>query len=193
VPEPKQDRLRAMELELSRAALALEDLSSARGRPPAGRLDVRRIEQVDVAELVADSVLAWGDVAAERGVALHLAAGEPRLYVIGERVRLAQAVGNLIANAIEHGEGGVEVSLRSERGMVRIEVLDHGPGLPAPLDELRRRRRGRWRGGWAERGHGLAIVNQVAAAHRGRVASAPSRRGARVMLELPAVRRVADV
>ena len=51
--------------------------------------------------------------------------------VRGDRARLAQACENLLANAIEHGGGTVELRARADAGRVRIEVRDDGPGLPA--------------------------------------------------------------
>jgi signal transduction histidine kinase len=174
-------RLRAIDLELGRAALALEDLDSARTRrmgpwrPP---------EPVDLEGLVRDSVEAWRAAAATRGVSLCASWSGCPARVWGDRLRLAQATGNLIANAIEHG-GGV-VSVRGclvEPGRARIEVVDTGPGLPAPVAELTRRRRAR-RG---VRGRGLSIAAAVAAGHGGRLAAAPSRRGAWLVLELPAL------
>ncbi len=108
----------------------------------------------------------------------------------GDRLRLAQAVGNLVANAIEHGGGTVEVRGGAHRDRVRLEVIDGGTGLPEPVDRLvrraghghTRRDRARKRAG---RGRGLAIAAAIAEAHGGRLAAAPSERGARLVLELP--------
>ena len=174
-------RLRAIDLELGRAALALEDLDTARTR---GLAAWREPDAVDLGQLVADSVEAWRPAAAARGVALHAAWSGSPARVWGDRLRLAQATGNLIANAIEHGGGSVEVRGSAEPpGGVRIEVTDTGPGLAAPVAELARRpHRGRGR-----RGRGLAIATAVAASHGGRLASAPAPRGARLVLELPAL------
>lgn len=183
-------RLHAIDFELERATLALEDLSELwqrrgvrhRGR---GRASVSG-EPVDVAELLADSVEALRGAANARGVGLGLISGGAAM-VLGERLRLAQAVDNLIVNAIEHGGGMVEVRFRSVATSVRIEVADDGPGLPAPVAELARRRlrpRG-WRRPIPVRGHGLAIAGAIARAHGGRLAGAPSERGARLVLDLP--------
>jgi signal transduction histidine kinase len=173
-------RLRAIDLELGRAALALEDLDTARTR----RINAwRPPEPVDLEQLVADSVEAVHAAAAARGVVLRWAWSGSSARVWGDRLRLAQATGNLIANAIEHGGGLVEVRGCADRGRARIEVIDSGPGLPAPVDELaRRRHRGR-----GARGRGLAIATAVAVGHGGRLAAAPSPSGTRLVLELPAV------
>jgi signal transduction histidine kinase len=171
-------RLRAIDLELGRAALALEDLDIARTR----RLVSRHLpERVDFAALLADSVEAWRPAAAAGGVELHATWSGPAASVWGERLRLAQATGNLIANAVEHGGGSVEVRGSSRAGRLRVEVSDAGPGLPAPVAELARRpQRGRGR-----RGRGLAIATAIVASHGGRLAAAPSVCGARLVLELP--------
>ncbi len=188
------DRLRAIDLELDRAALALDDLGGAgiihrarRGCGPA------TVGEVEISELVASSVEAWRATADAHGVSLQLRWSGGPGAVLGDRLRIAQATGNLIANAIEHGGGAVEVRGGPEREHVRIEVIDGGSGLPAPVADLtgraRRRRgpaaRGRRREG---RGRGLAIAVAVAEAHGGRLAAAPCERGARLVLELPAAR-----
>jgi signal transduction histidine kinase len=183
--------LGAIDLELSQAGLALEDLGRA-GAGAGGRVGAAPVsgaqhsgprELVDVAALAADCVEAARPCAAAGGApGLRLAWVGPVGHVRASRVRLAQAIGNLIANAIEHGEGEIEVRGRAEAGTVRIEVLDRGRGLPAPVAELARRaRRGR-----GARGRGLAIAAAIAIDHGGRLAAAPSERGARLVLELPA-------
>ena len=174
-------RLRAIDLELGRAALALEDLDAVRTRRAWSRL----AGAIDLEQLVIDSVEAWRPTAAARGVrAARLVVGRARATVWGDRLRLAQVTGNLIANAIEHGGGVVEVHGRGDRGRARIEVTDSGPGLPAPVAELVRAARG---GDGGRRGRGLAIAAAIAADHGGRLAAAPSVRGARLVLELPTV------
>ena len=174
------DRVAAIDMELRRAGLALEDLDAAR----AGRRARERTAHVDVATLLRDAAAAWEPVALDRGGALALDAALPAVTVSGDRVRLAQACGNLLANAIEHGGGTVSLSARAVPGRVRIEVGDEGPGLSLPVDQLMRSARG----GRGARGRGLAIVSEIAASHGGRLAAAPSARGARLALELPVAR-----
>ena len=174
---PSPGRLRAIDTELGRAALALDDLSGAGG----GGRDLWRLDRVDVGELVADSVEAWQASASAAGSSVRVGWSGEEVAVWGDRLRLAQAIGNLIANAIEHGRAPVEVHIALRGGLVRVTVSDEGPGLPAPVAELRRRpRRGR-----GARGRGLAIAADVAEAHGGALVSAPTRRGARLVVELP--------
>jgi two-component system sensor histidine kinase MtrB len=68
--------------------------------------------------------------------------------VHGDRRRLAQAFGNLLANAVQHGGGEIVIRGRPSEGGVRIEVEDAGTAAPPS------RRRG------ARRGRGLAIAER---------------------------------
>jgi len=165
-------RVDAIGLELQRAALALDELSGA-PRPAA-------VARVDVARLLSEAAHAWRSLAEAHGVTLEVEPGGA--LVLGDRLRLAQACGNLVANAIEHGGGRVRVHSSSDGGRARVAVRDCGPGLPAPVAELVAAARGRR----SARGHGLAIAAAVADSHGGRLASLPAARGAHLVLELPA-------
>jgi signal transduction histidine kinase len=171
-------RLAAVEMELRRAGRALDDLAAARG----GGRAPDRDEIVDVPELLAHQASTWQAVAPVFGCRLSLGAPDGTALVRGDRVRLSQAVGNLLANALEHGAGTVEVRSRAVGDRVRIEVSDEGAGLPAPVAELAARPRA----GRGRRGRGLAIASEIVARHGGRLLAAPSPRGARVAIELPA-------
>jgi signal transduction histidine kinase len=107
--------------------------------------------------------------------------------------RLAQALRNLVGNAIEHtaAERGL-VRMRiepAERGRIRFLVEDDGPGIPPQerervFDRFNRvdAARDRASGGT---GLGLAIVRAIAEAHEGSVAAGESQEGgARMELEL---------
>jgi signal transduction histidine kinase len=166
-------RVEAIDLELRRAALALDDLA---GAPRA-----RRHESVDVGRLLADAAPAWGALAAQHGRTLTVEPASAR--VAGDALRLAQACANLVANAVEHGGDLVHVRACAGGGHVRVVVTDNGPGLPATVPALVAAARGRR----SHRGHGLAIASAIARRHGGRVTSVPSPHGARVILELPAL------
>ncbi len=170
------DDAAAIDLELRRAALALDDLVAA-GRGDRAR---GRSQLVDVGALLDDGAEAWAPLAAAFGCLLSVEPLRGRALVRADPLRLAQACGNLVANALEHGGSPVRVRGRVVAGRVRIEVTDAGPGLPEPVSRLiARRRRG------APRGRGLTIAARIARDHGGRLSSAPSSRGACLVIELP--------
>jgi len=115
-----------------------------------------------------------------------------------DRDRLAQALRNLLRNAVEHTDQGgrIELGARETAGeRVQIWVDDDGPGIaPAERDRVFERfhrtdrSRARRAGGT---GLGLAIVRAIADAQGGRVWATDSPMGgARVVVELPGYRNV---
>jgi signal transduction histidine kinase len=180
--EAPPERLATLDHELRRAGLALDDFAAARS----GRRHLDREEPVEVAELIEEQFHSWEAVAAAFDSIVLLGCLLPGTKVVGDRLRLAQAISNLIANALEHGPGRIELTARFVGAHhVCIEVIDEGPGLPVPLAELTRRARA----GRGQRGRGLAIAAQVAERHRGRLVAEPSPHGTRIGLELPRLRR----
>ena len=118
---------------------------------------------------------------AEGSVGLRWRAGSD--FRVGAPERVAQALDNLIDNAIVHGGGQVTIDVsRSERG-VRLAVCDRGagPGAEArsPASVLARLT------GKRRHGHGLAVVREVAATLGGRFILRPSPWGTRAVLEVP--------
>jgi signal transduction histidine kinase len=103
-------------------------------------------------------------------------------------LRLRQALGNLVDNALRHGSGEIGLTARPDGESVRIEVSDHGPGFSPEVadrafERFARGDKGRSRGGV---GLGLAIVSAIAEAHGGTAAIAETERGATVRLRFPA-------
>jgi two-component system OmpR family sensor kinase len=106
---------------------------------------------------------------------------------------LRQVLGNLLRNALVHTPAGtpVDVAVGREDGEVRLDVRDHGPGLPAAdsgvlFERFWRAEAGRERGKGGA-GLGLAIVAGIVGAHGGRVEAANAEGGgARFTVRLPA-------
>jgi signal transduction histidine kinase len=108
--------------------------------------------------------------------------------------RLAQALRNLIGNAIDHtvaGRGLVRMLVETvPGGRVRFVVEDDGPGIPTAqreriFDRFYRTDAARDRGSGGT-GLGLAIVRAIADAHGGDIAAGRSPEGgARIEMELP--------
>jgi signal transduction histidine kinase len=173
------ESLAAVDHELERAALGLADLEAARSGRRARSLDAP-VAAGDLLERVQRSwtPLAWPTSREVRVEGLPAGSVAP---VRGDARRLAQALGVLVGNALEHGRGDVVLSARSWAGRVRFEVADDGDG---PQRSLRRLTRGRF-GGRGARGRGLAIAARIARDHGGRLLR-ESGGGCRMVLELPA-------
>jgi signal transduction histidine kinase len=129
--------------------------------------DERRVE-------LRPAVERWRGVAASSRRALTLRWRAGSAAVLADPDRVAQALDNLIDNALRHG--GLRVSVDADLcvGGVRITVRDTGPGTQAAH-----------RSGNARHGHGLAIVSRVAAEHGGTFRMLRSSAGATATLELP--------
>ena len=161
--------------------LALADVGKLRLHP----------EPVDVADLV-EQIATVYRAAAEAAELVLTAEVTGRPHLDADPVRLRQAVGNLLANAVRYTPAGgrVGLSAHADGDDVLIEVADTGPGiapehLPHLFDRFWRAEKSRSRqtGG---SGLGLAIVRQLAEAHGGSAAvrSEPGQ-GATFTLRLP--------
>lgn len=106
-----------------------------------------------------------------------------------DRLRLEQALTNMLDNALRHGGGEVRIWSRTANGRVELHVSDDGPGFPAEFldkafDRFSRADEARARGGT---GLGLAIVATIAEAHGGSAhATNKPTGGADVWIEIPA-------
>jgi two-component system sensor histidine kinase BaeS len=145
----------------------LQDLAVA----DAGELRLHP-EPVRPADLLASVADGYGAAADAAGVLLVRQVGEDA-ELIGDPVRLRQALGNLVSNAIRHSPPGAAVTLAAtaDGEDLVLTVSDTGPGLsteelPLVFDRFWRaeKSRNRHTGG---RGLGLAIVRQLAVAHGG--------------------------
>jgi two-component system OmpR family sensor kinase len=179
--------MRRIEDEAARMGVLVEDL-----------LTLARLDEVpdaphaelDFAAIVRDAV--DDGRAAAPGREIHVAAEGPAV-VVGDRDQLRQVLGNLLRNAFVHTPDGtpIEVVLERVGSEVRLEVRDHGPGLPtsdaeALFERFWRSEAGRERGRGGA-GLGLAIVAAIVDAHRGdvRAGNAPDG-GATFVVTLPA-------
>src|SRR5258706_13426970 len=103
-----------------------------------------------------------------KSVATELS-GVPRLPL--QALSMRRVVQNLIENGVRYGERDVGVAVRAEDGAVVVEVADRGPGIPASEVERLKQPFTRLevaRSDTGGAGLGLAIVERVVRAHRGR-------------------------
>jgi two-component system, OmpR family, sensor kinase len=158
-----------------------------------GQLALRR-EAVAVEEVLGSVRRRFAWRAAELGRSLTVVPAEGGLGVEADRLRLEQALGNLVDNALRHGAGTIRLGARVAGEGLVLGVSDEGPGLEA---ELLPRAFERFSRGSAQRagdgsGLGLAVVLAIARAHGGEAfASAVPGGGAEVGLRLPGRSRAA--
>ena len=106
------------------------------------------------------------------------------LEVTADSLRLEQALGNLVDNALRHGAPPVVLAATRRGSEVEVHVRDAGPGFPAArAEEPFVRGEGGQAGGF---GLGLAVVEDIAQAHGGRAGAVSTGAGADVWLTLPA-------
>lgn len=184
-PHPEPDELRRVAELVRRTAermsrLVDDLLTYARQGAPG-----RELGALDVADVVTDAAAEFALPAAARQLQLEATAAAG-LIVNGDKVALRQALTNLLANAVRLAPSGSTVRLAAgrENGWAWMAVEDEGPGIvPADRDLVFQRF---WRGDRSvgreegRSGLGLAIVSQIAEAHRGAVGVAASASGGSV-------------
>ncbi len=146
--------------------------------------------EVDLAALVREVAEVYGPLAEERGVVLAAEPGEG-LVVTGDPSMLAQAIGNLVDNAVKYApaRGRVELAARKlADGRLAVSVADNGPGIAEAerAKVVERFYRGDASRGTPGVGLGLAEVAAVARLHGGALELADNGPGLAASLILPA-------
>ncbi len=172
-PEAGPRFLAHMIAELDRLTLLVSDLLDLSAiESGSARLDMDLVAIEDVAN---DVLAKFQLVAERRRITLRAdgLAGLPPVW--GDESRLAQALANLVDNAVKYSDdGGMVTVTGQDRGdLVAVSVTDTGAGIPAEhlpriFERFYRvdRSRSRARGGT---GLGLSIVKHIATSHGGRV------------------------
>jgi signal transduction histidine kinase len=180
-----------IERQIRHMARLVDDLLDV-SRLRRGAIELRR-EHVEVADVVARAVEMTAPIFAERRHMIHVDV-EPHLVVDADRVRLAQVVSNLLANAAKYTEPGGDIAFRAfaDGDRVVLECCDSGIGIapelvPRVFDLFVQGERGidRREGGL---GLGLAVARTLVELHGGTIhaASDGPHRGSTFTVCLPA-------
>lgn len=143
---------------------------------------------VDLAELAADRVDAWRDIAAEKQVSFSLSRPH-RVMSMTDRTSVESAFDAILDNAVKFAPPGTDIDVTVSAGdECRIAVRDRGPGLGT--EDVARATDRFWRNPRDQNvpgsGLGLAIATDLLAVLGGRVqVAAPSDGGLEVSLRLP--------
>ena len=166
------------------ALLRIAEAESGRGRTG--------FTTVDLAAVVQDAVELYEPVAQEKHQALVTDLA-PQASVNGDRHLLAQALANLLDNAIKYGPEGarIEVTLRVLPEAIELTVSDNGPGVP---EYARDKLTGRFYRLDTSRstpgsGLGLALVAAVAHLHDAPLELQDAKPGLRITLRFPVTPR----
>jgi two-component system sensor histidine kinase TctE len=127
------------------------------------RLDLVEVTRRALDEVIPDTL--------ERDILVTLHPPPKTLMMWGDPVNLAEAIKNIVDNAVRHG-APAEIAVRvfTENGRAIVEVEDDGPGIPPALWQRALQRFGASRSEGKGSGLGLSIAAEVAAAHGGGVA-----------------------
>jgi signal transduction histidine kinase len=145
--------------------------------------------QVDIADLAATAVEFYAPAAELRNIALRFHSQGP-LPASGDPILLAQALSNLIDNAIKFSpeNGVIDVAVQHRGGIAEIVVSDNGPGIAdaEKAKVLERFYRGDASRGTPGVGLGLSVVQAIAKLHGNALELSDRSPGLRVVLSLPA-------
>ena len=143
---------------------------------------------VDLAKLCQDLAELYGPLAEDKGVTFEHSCPTD-VKVLANQHLLAQAIANLLDNAIKYTPAGGAVRLSIEDGPrgPTIAVVDNGPGIPADQRERALARFVRLDATRSSSGNGLglSLVNAVAKRHGARLVLDDNHPGLAVRLEFP--------
>ncbi|WOD18630.1 ATP-binding protein [Paraburkholderia kirstenboschensis] len=156
-----------------------------------GKIELQRMN-VDLAALARRTAEDYRTLAQGRGLELLVAVDDEELVVEGDETRLAQAIGNLLGNAVKFTPAGGQITVTTRQCAERalVHVTDNGIGiapelLPIIFEPFTQSSQGlaRTEGGL---GLGLALVKSVIELHGGRVTAMSSLgAGAEFTIALP--------
>jgi signal transduction histidine kinase len=184
-PEELRAALASAAEETDRLTQLSEDLLTI-AQTERGELPLR-LTRVELAETLDGVDRRFARRAEERGRRIKVVA-PASLVLEADRLRLDQAIGSMVDNALRYGAGTIDLVASAENGSVEIHVLDHGDGFPQDFlgrafERFSRASSSNRDGG---SGLGLAIVQTVARAHGGEAHAANrSEGGADVWMSLP--------
>jgi len=142
------------------------------------RLDVTgdRFTSVDLVDICRNVAADMAPLAIAQGYELSLETTLQQLGIQGDAGALQRVVVNIVQNAIEHGNGKGNITIRISRPAV-IEITDEGPGIPVtererifePFHRLKAHEHGA--------GLGLNLVQEIMRRHGGQVVATDNPHG----------------
>lgn len=146
-----------------------------------------QLEPIDLSDLLQDLGELYSAIAEEKQHQLHIDIGKG-IRVLANRNLLAQAIGNLLENAIKYTpqEGVIELKTTNSGNMVLVTISDNGPGIPkgqteAVFERFTRLDQSRNQPGT---GLGLALVRSILDSHHASIRLCDNHPGLRVEVRI---------
>jgi two-component system sensor histidine kinase BaeS len=185
----RRELLEGIEGEIYRLQKLTDDLTSLHEQL-LGSLELKR-EPVQLLSWLGDMLPPWREAALDKGLQWEVEIPPEMPAVDFDADRLAQALGNLISNAIQYTPPGgmIGISAGIETQELWLRVSDNGPGIPP--EELTRIFTPFYRGTSSTRfprgmGLGLSIARELVTAHGGRLeVESDLGEGSRFTIRLP--------
>ena len=184
--------LRSLKTEVATLHKLVEDLYEL-SLADVGALSYRKAD-LDLREIIDDTVGAFGERMRSSGLALQLELPAGPLPAFGDARRLRQLFANLFENSCRYTDAGgaLRLQARREGRQMLIDLHDSAPGvrdeqLPRLFERFFRAEPSRSRRGGGA-GLGLSICERIVLAHEGRIEARPSPMGGLwLRVELPAL------
>lgn len=184
-----RDLLTGIDEETLRLQRLLDDLAGLNERV-LGKLELNQ-SPVQVSDWLVSTLSPWEASARQKGLGWAVEVGPALPVAVIDADRLAQAVGNILSNAIKFTPAGGQVHtvVTFDQGRLSMQVTDTGPGIP--VDDREKIFQPFYRGSQARRvvegmGLGLSIARDIVTAHGGEIKleTAPGM-GSRFTLQIP--------
>lgn len=182
-PEELEQSIRSAAEETERLSRIADDLLLL-ARAEQGKLPLRA-EPTDLVDVLETVRTRFGARAELEGRPLSVDVDDSPVARV-DRLRLEQALGNLVDNALRHGGGAITITAATRHSTAELHVLDEGPGFPDGFGAKAFEPFSRAAPSGDGSGLGLAIVETIVRAHDGHVAAEPRPGGgADVSIRLP--------
>ena len=183
------DLLRGMDDQVERLKPLLDNLASLY-KQSSGPAELQR-EPIELGAWLPQMLITWQAAAQARGLQwqMEIPADLPPVSI--DPRQLAQAIGNLVANAIQYTPAGGRVSIEAGRSLDRVWIAVEDTGSGIPPEDCARIFDPFYRGGRGQRfpqglGLGLAIASDIARAHGGDLTvRSEVGQGSRFTIDLP--------
>lgn len=124
---------RVMERQLEHLVRLVDDLLDV-SRITRGKLQLRK-ERISLAAIVEHALEVCGAIVKEQDHSLTVTLPDEPIYIDADKTRMAQALCNLLTNAVKYSDPGTRIWLSAERDgdQVSIRVKDEGVGIPQAM------------------------------------------------------------